>query len=233
MPPIGAHEGQKAHGTFQEHFTILQDLLTKAIEQGGASPEEYQGTILQLLKAVEALRLKNEAALLELEKQKAYHTAAVNVCSMMSNLVIHIVDARTRERLRILEGYKIIAQRELAEDKAHLEELKAAGSAEEAAELDISIRKREAEFKADEALGIGSVKEMEITKKAVQETAGILGGIMQRPPPNARAQESRAMEEVVGESLREVPVNEKVVVANEEKRRSSRKPKGKGSKEQP
>jgi len=221
--PIGSKVGQMEHGTFKEHLSYLQGVLAKAIQEGAATPEEYSGTLLQILKAVEALRLKNEAALMELERQKAYHQAATNVCSMMGSLILNIVDARTRERLRILEGARLIEQKEIAEDKARLEELKAAGEAEKAIDLEKSIALREADRIADEALSLGSLKEQEITKEAVNQTQEILGGILTKPPQNTRAQEMRAIQEVVGESLKEVPVQEKPVLAQkEEKKKKAR-----------
>jgi hypothetical protein len=179
--------------------------------------------LLQILKAVEALRLKNEAALLELEKQKAYHQAAVNVCSMMGSLVLNIVDARTRERLRILEGAKIIERRAIAEDKERVAELRSNGKEAEALSLEKDIECREAELKAEDTLAMGGEKEVEITKKAVQETQGILGGILGQPPVNPRTQEVRSLQEVVGESLREVPVNEMKVLARAEKKKKKAK----------
>lgn len=222
---IGAHEGQKAHGTFVEHFSYLQDALTAAVQAGAATPEEYMGTLLQLLKAVEALRLKNEAALLELEKQRSYHQAAVSTCSMMSQLVLNIVDARTRERLRIMEGYKNIQWKTLMEDKERLAELKASGREKEAAELEADIAQREAELRASAAVSLGSAKEVEITKQAVMETQNILGGILGQPPLNPRTYEAHALQEVVGESLRAVPVNEAQVVLREEKAKEEKKKK--------
>lgn len=222
---IGAQEGQTKHGTFREHFSYLQEVLTKAVQQGAATPEEYMGTLLQLLKAVEALRLKNEAALLELERQKAYHQAAVNSCSMMGSLILNVVDARTRERLRILEGYKNIQWRELAEDKERALELRASGNIKEANELDRDIACREAELKASQELTLGSEKETEITKQAVAETQTILGGILTQQRPNPRTQETHAIQEVVAESLKTVPVNEVQVIARAEKTKVSRKSK--------
>lgn len=227
---IGAHEGQKVHGTFREHFSYLQDALTQAVQAGAATPEEYMGTLLQLLKAVEALRLKNEAALLELEKQKAYHQAAVSVCSMMSQLVLNIVDSRTRERLRIMEGYKNIQWKTLLEDKERLSALKGTGKDKEAAELEADIAQREAELRASVELGLGSEKEIEITKQAVAETQNILGGILSNVPPNPRTKESHALQEVVAESLKAVPVNEAQVVLREEKAKEEKKKPGRKSK---
>jgi len=225
--PIGSKSGQMEHGTFTEQFSHLQDVLTRAVEQGAATPEEYQGTLLQILKAVEALRLKNEAALMELERQKAYHQAATNVCSMMGSLVMNIVDARTRERLRILAGARIIERRALEEDRVRLAELKASGETEQADELEKDIVQREADLAADEALALGGAKEQEITREAINQTQGILGGILGQAPPNTRAQESRAIQEVVGDSLKEVPVKEKPVVAQAEEKKRRRKAKDK------
>lgn len=167
--------------------------------------------------------MKNEAALLELEKQKAYHQAAVNVCSMMSQLVLNIVDSRTRERLRIMEGYKNIQWRTLLEDKERLSALKATGKDKEAAELEADIAQRESELRASAELGLGSEKEVEITKQAVAETQNILGGILANVPPNPRTQESHALQEVVADSLKAVPVNEAQVVLREEKAKEEKK----------
>lgn len=224
---IGAHEGQKAHGTFVEHFSYLQNALTEAVQGGAATPEEYMGTLLQLLKAVEALRLKNEAALMELERQRAYHQAATNTCSMMSQLILNIVDSRTRERLRIMEGYKNIQWKELQEDKERLAEMKASGK-EGVAELEADIAQREAELRASAELSLGSQKEVEITKQAVMQTQNILGGILGQPPLNPRTYEAHALQEVVADSLKAVPVNEVQVIqraekAKEEKKKPSRK----------
>jgi hypothetical protein len=223
--PIGSKSGQIEHGTFKEHFSFLQNVLTKAIQEGAATPEEYQGTLLQILKAVEAMRLKNEAALMELERQKAYHQAATNVCSMMGSLILNIVDARTRERLRILEGARLIEQREVREDKERLVELRASGENEKADELEKSLVLREADLKASVELSLGSLKEQEITREAVGKTQEILGGILTQAPQNTRTQEMHAIQEVVGYSLKEVPVQEKPVIAQaEEKKKRGRKP---------
>jgi hypothetical protein len=216
---ISAQEGQKTHGTFKEHFSYLHEVLTRSVQEGAASPEEYQGTLLQILKAVEALRLKNEAALMELERQKAYHQAAVNVCSMMSSLVLNVVDARTRERLRILEGYKLLQQKELEEDRERLKGLQAAGKIKEAKELELSIARKEAELNASAVLSLGSEKEVEITKEAINSTQSILGGILGKHKPNPRTQEVSAIQEVVSESLKEVPVDEIKLITKKEKKK--------------
>jgi len=171
-----AHEGQRTYGTFRDHYRQLQQLVINAIEQGAATPEEYQGTLLQILKAIEGLRVKNEAALLKLKEQEAYHTSAVNSCSMLSSLILNIVDARTRERLRILEGAKALERRQLEEDKARLEDFRAGGKIDEAEVLAQSIKEREAELQIKDELGVGSAKEAEITRQAVQQTASALGG---------------------------------------------------------
>lgn len=205
---LGTHEGQKTHGTFNEHFSYLHDVLTQAVQEGAATPEEYRGTLLQLLKAVEALRIKNEAAMLELERQKAYHQAAVNVCSMMSSLVLNIVDARTRERLRIREGHKLIRRREIEENKEKIAALMAAGQCIDAQELAKTTAKWEADLAAEDAVSLGSAAEIAITKQAITETQAILGGILGKPRPNPRTHEMNAIQEVVAESLHEVPVNE-------------------------
>jgi hypothetical protein len=222
-------EGQKTFGTFKEQFTILQELLSRSVIEGAATPEEYQATMLQLLKATEGLRLKNETALQRLEEQKAYYQAAIKTCSMMGSLILNIVSARTRERLRILEGQKEIDRRKIDEDKDYVKELRAKGNDLEAKVLEEDLLEREQALVSQELLSLGSTKETLMTREAVAKSfdIGSVQAEFASPPDGPRgsrvSMEVNTVSELVNESLKAIPVNELAVIEQSTRTKKKRK----------
>jgi hypothetical protein len=214
-------EGQKVHGTYKEQFSELNEKVTKAVQAGAATPEEYRATLIQLLKSTESLRMKNETEVVRLEKQIAHHQAVARSCSMFGAMLLHIVDARTRERLKIIEGQKLIDQRALDEDKRMIEEYRAQGRDDKADRLAAEVAKREAQVRGDaEVIPIGSAAEGEViktaTSKAIVEDFKEASKQPATPPaveiPTVRSTEDM-VSEAVADGLKEVPVDQKEVLA--------------------
>ena len=218
-------EGQKVHGTHKEQLSKLNSAIMGAIQAGAATPEEYRSTLLQLLKATEALRLKNESELLRIEKQTAHCHAVIKACSMFGAMILHIVDARTRERMKIVEGKKAIERRQIEEDKRHIEELRMKDKYDQADKLESDVKKREVRLLGDEAMEIGSKAENEATTKAVDDairatTKGKTSKSRLIPP-------NELVSNIVQESLADEPVDQLAILKMGEKQVKKRKKKNK------
>lgn len=227
-------EGQKVHGTFREQFAQLEFALDTAVANGAATPEEYRGTLLQVLKSIEALRIKNETALMRLKEQEGQYVAMVRSCSMLGSLVLNIVEARTREHTKIKEGSLAIEKRYIEELKGQVEELKAAGKESEAKELLQNIEEREAALERQEQEGASqaALKTFVAGEKELKKATATPPPIFESPPnPQGSVQPSRNplpdtmsvssslpginLTEIVQDSLTQIPVNEASVLGKD------------------
>jgi len=212
------NEGLKQYGTYQENFVKLQDAIDSSIINGGATPEEYRSTLLQILKSTEALRLKSENELARLKEQIAYHQAESKACAMLSTVIVGIVNARARERQRVVEGYKIILQREISELEDAIAEAEAADDPEKVARLTAEHAQKKLAFTTPDAMPLGSEKERDVVTEAVSQAfrANLTANPVQ-PDRNP-------VQTVIEETLQDVPVNEMEVVTQlERKNRGKRK----------
>jgi hypothetical protein len=210
------YQAQKTFGAFREQYSRMQLAVLTAIENGAATPDEYQGTLMQVLRAVENLRLKHEDDVNKLKQQIEMHNGGITACSMMSDMIIRIVEGRVTERLKIIENMKVLALKDIEENKARVEELREKGLHKEADDLLVAVRKDELELQLQNAIPTGSEQELQITRKAMKDAeAAVAEQADQSMPPElttkpTRMQVSNAekmdVQKAVAASLKEEPV---------------------------
>jgi hypothetical protein len=173
------HEEQLRHGTFRENLLKLQTDIADAVSAGGGDAEDYQATLVQLLKAVEGLRVKQEQEIHRLDRQRAFHEATIRNCSQFANLILSVVVARKNEVVRARAAEENRLTKELDEAKLLLEDAQAAEDEGKIQELEHEIAsiEQEIEDKQEERqedakvvhIPIGSRQEKAVLAQAVGE----------------------------------------------------------------